>query len=84
MGHKLYVGSLKGAWRLTGSNGSGNRACRSSKMYGLSLRSCRCYWIFLGSCWWELFWWWLISTFEKVFECLNLIGKIYVYYNILQ
>ena len=36
LGYKLYVGSLKDAWQLTGSNGSDNRACRSSKVYGLS------------------------------------------------
>ena len=31
-----YCGSLKGAWRTTGSNGSDNRACLSLKVYGLS------------------------------------------------
>ena len=36
MGHKLYVVSLKCACRWTGSNGSDKRACRSSKVYGLS------------------------------------------------
>ena len=35
VGHKLYVGSIRGACRLTGSNGSDKRACRSSKVYGL-------------------------------------------------
>ena len=32
----LYCGSLKGAWRISSSNGSDNRACLSSKVYGLS------------------------------------------------
>ena len=36
----LYVdsscGSLKGFWQTTGSDGSNNRACFSSKAYGLS------------------------------------------------
>ena len=40
VGYMLYVGSycgsLKGPWRITGSNGSDNRACLSSKVYGLS------------------------------------------------
>ena len=39
-GYMLYVGSycgsLKGAWRTTGSNGSDNRACHSSKVYEFS------------------------------------------------
>ena len=39
-GYMLYVGSycgsLKGAWRTIGSNGSDIRACLSSKVYGLS------------------------------------------------
>ena len=32
----LYTGSLRGAWRITGSSGSANRACLSSNVYGLS------------------------------------------------
>ena len=32
------------------------------------LVSYRCYWTFLGRCWWGLFWWWLISNFKNVFE----------------
>ena len=38
--YMLYVGSycssLKGLWRTTGSSVSDNRACLSSKVYGLS------------------------------------------------
>ena len=41
VGSKLYVCSLKGAWRWTGSKGSDNRACRSSKVYGLSWKEIR-------------------------------------------
>ena len=36
-----YCGSLKGAWRTTDSNDSGNRACLSSKVYGLSWKEMR-------------------------------------------
>ena len=38
----------------------------------------------MGCCWWGLVWWWLIGNFEKLVECLILIGKFYVYYNNLQ
>ena len=41
VGCKLYVGSLKGACRWTGSNGSDKRTCRSSKVYGLSWKEMR-------------------------------------------
>ena len=48
----LYCGSLKGAWRTTGSNGSDNCACLSSKVYGLSWKEMRVddwgFWVFLG------------------------------------
>ena len=54
----LYVGSycglLKGAWRTSGSNGSDNRACLSSKVYGLSWKKMRVdggfgyLWVLLG------------------------------------
>ena len=44
-GYMLYVGSycrsLKGAWRTTGSNGSDNRACLFSKLYGFSWKEMR-------------------------------------------
>ena len=47
-----YCGSLKGAWRTTGSNGSDNRACLSSKVYGLSWKEMRVddwgFWILVG------------------------------------
>ena len=43
-----YFGSLKGAWRTIGSNGSDNRACLSSKVYGLSWKEmCFDDWLFL-------------------------------------
>ena len=32
----LYCGSLRGAWRITGSSGSDNCACLSLNVYGLS------------------------------------------------
>ena len=41
VGYKLYVGSLRGACRWTGSSGSDKRACRSSKVYGLSWKEIR-------------------------------------------
>ena len=31
-----YCGSLRDAWRTTGSSGSDNRACLSSNVYGMS------------------------------------------------
>ena len=47
-----YCGSVKGAWRTTGSNGSDNRACLSSKVYGLSWREMRVdesrFWVLVG------------------------------------
>ena len=71
-----YCGSLKEAWRTTGSNGSDNHACLSSKVYGLSWKEMRVddwgFWVFvsvvsffLGCCWWGLVWGLLISNFEK-------------------
>ena len=33
-----YCGSLRGAWRITGSSGSDNRACLSSNVYGILKR----------------------------------------------
>ena len=43
-----YCGSLKGARRTIGSNGSDNRACLSSKVYGLSWKEmCFDGWLFL-------------------------------------
>ena len=36
-----YCGSFKGAWRTTGSSGSDNRACLSSKLYGFSRKEMR-------------------------------------------
>ena len=56
MGYRLYVGSfcgsLKGAWRTTGSNDSDNCACLSSKVYGLSLKEMRVdvwgFWVVVG------------------------------------
>ena len=55
-GYMLYVcsycGLLKGAWRTTGSNRSDNRACLSSKVYGLSWKEIRVddwvFWVFVG------------------------------------
>ena len=55
-GYMLYVGSycgsLRGAWRTIGSNGSDNRACLSSKVYGLSWKELRVivwgFWVFVG------------------------------------
>ena len=41
VGYKLYVGSLKGACRWTGSTDSDKRACRSSKVYELSWKEMR-------------------------------------------
>ena len=47
-----YCGSLKGAWRATGSYGSDNRACLSSKVYGLLWKEMRVddwgFWVFDG------------------------------------
>ena len=44
---RSYCSSLKGAWRTTGSNGSDNRACLSSKVFGLSWKEFRVYvWAF--------------------------------------
>ena len=47
-----YCGSLKDAWRTTGSNGSDNRACLSSKLFGMSWKG-KCvddwgFWVFVG------------------------------------
>ena len=53
-----YCGSLKGAWRTTGSKCSDNRACLPSKVYGLSWKEMRVddwgFWVFVGVvgfCW---------------------------------
>ena len=49
-----YGGSLRGAWRVTGSNGSDNRACLSPNVYGLSWKEMRVddwgllVWLFVG------------------------------------
>ena len=47
-----FCGSLKVAWRTIGSNGSDNRACLSSKVYGLSWKEMRVddwgLWVFLA------------------------------------
>ena len=47
-----YCGSLKGAWRTTGSNGSDNRACLSLKVYVLSWKEMRVddwgFWVLMG------------------------------------
>ena len=47
-----YCGSFKGAWRTTGSSGSDNRACLSSKLYGFSRKEMRVdewgFWVLLG------------------------------------
>ena len=37
----VYCGSLKDAWQTTGSYGSDNRGCVSSKVYGLSWKEMR-------------------------------------------
>ena len=48
----LYSGSLKGAWRTTGSNGSDNRACLFSKVFGFFWKEMRVdqwrLWILVG------------------------------------
>ena len=41
-GYKLYVGSLKNAWRLTRSSGADNCACRSSKKVWVVLKRNAC------------------------------------------
>ena len=47
-----HCGSLKGAWRTTVSNGSDNRTCLSSKVYGLSWKEMHVddwgFWVFVG------------------------------------
>ena len=52
VGYKLYVGSLRGACGGTGCNGSAKRACRSSKVYGLSWKEFRVnvwgFWVVVG------------------------------------
>ena len=87
VGYKLYVGSLRGACRWTGSNGSDKRACRSSKVYGLSwkeirvggclgvLGSCRYCRVFLGWCRWRLTVWFLVSNFWEFSDWFLLVKK---------
>ena len=52
VGYKLYVGSFRGACRLTVSNGSDKRACRSPNVYGLSWKELRVdiwgFWVVVG------------------------------------
>ena len=47
-----YCGSLNGARRTTGSNGSDNRACFSSEVYGFSRKEMRVddwgFWVLVG------------------------------------
>ena len=94
VGYKLYVGSLGGACRWTGSNGSDKRACRSSKVYELSWKEIRVdvwgFWVVVGI---AGFFWddavedWFCDCWLAIFESVRLIfssGRIYVYCSILR
>ena len=92
----LFCGSLRGAWRMTGSSDSDNRACLSSKVYGLSWKEMRVDdWGYLfeyllvllevfGCCWRGLVWGLLIRNFGKIFKDSFFVKKFYFYCCILR
>ena len=86
----MYVGSLRDACRWTGSSGSDKRACRSSKVYGLSWKEIRVdvwgFWVVeggVGLSWDDVGEDWFCDCWVAIFDgFLNFYfsGKVYVYY----
>ena len=76
---RSYCGSHKGAWQITGSSGSDNRACLSSSVYGLSWKEMHvdvwgffCVFVAVVGVSWDVvggYWcggcWWILATQRK-------------------